>query len=156
MGFDGEAAVSQELIQIIAAGIAGCGFAMMFHIRPKYLLLVLIGAGLSWFVYLQAKSLTGNRGMAMITAAMVVTIYSEILARVVKLPVSVIYTPTVVPLLPGSHLYYCMRGFVSDSYAEFTEYGNLLLIDTLGIVLGSLIVLTFVSAITSKRNRKNQ
>ncbi len=153
MDTDGEAAVSQELIQILAAGLAGCGFAVMFHIRPRYMPLILAGASLGWAVYLFAERTIDIRSMGMIIAAMTVTIYSEIFARVVKMPVSVIYTPTVIPLIPGSHLYYCMRGFVTDSHADFIKYGGLLLEDTFGIVLGSLIILTIVSAATSRKKR---
>ena len=143
-----------EILQIIASGLAGCGFAMIFHIRPRYLPLILVGAALSWFVYLGAFRLWGIRSMAMITATMAVTVYAEIFARVVKLPVSVIYTPAIVPLIPGGNLYYSMRGFVTDSRADFIKYGELLLEDALGIVLGSLIVLTVVSALTAKRNQR--
>ena len=67
------------------------------------------------------------------------------------MPVSVIYTPTVIPLIPGSHLYYCMRGFVTDVHADFVKYGEMLLEDALGIVLGTLIVLTVVSAHTARK-----
>ena len=146
--------MSPELIQILSAGIAGCGFAVMFHIRPKFLPLVLAGASLGWFVFLLSEQTIGIRSMSMIMAAMAVTIYSEIFARIVKMPVSVIYTPTIIPMIPGSHLYYCMRGFVTDSHEDFVRYGDLLLEDTLGIVLGSLIVLTFVSALTSRRKKQ--
>ncbi len=146
--------MSPEVLQIIASGLAGCGFAMIFHIKPRYLPLIFIGAALSWFVYLGAFRLWDIRSMAMLTATMAVTVYAEIFARVVKLPVSVIYTPAIVPLIPGGNLYYSMRGFVTDSHADFIAYGEYLLEDTLGIVLGSLIILTFVSALTSKKKRK--
>ena len=142
-----------EILQIIASGLAGCGFGIMFHIKPRYLPLIVIGSALSWFVFLAALQLWGIRSMAMITAAIVVTIWSEIFARIVKLPVSVIYTPTIVPLIPGGNLHYCLRGFVTDSRADFLNYGGLLLEDALGIVLGSLIVLTAVSAMTARRKK---
>ena len=142
-----------EILQIIASGLAGCGFAVMFQIKPKYQPLIFFGSALSWVVYLAAFQLWEIRSIAMITAAMAMTIYSEIFARVVHMPVSVIYTPIVVPLIPGGNLYYCVRGFVTGSHADFTEYGGILLEDTLGIVLGSLIVLTFVSAVTSRKRK---
>lgn len=145
--------MSQELIQIFAAGFAGCAFAVIFHIRPKYMPMIFAGSALGWFVYLTAVNTLDGRAIPMIISAMAVTIFSEIFARIVKMPVSVIYTPTVIPLIPGSHLYYCMRGFVTDSRADFMDYGGMLLEDTLGIVLGSLFVLTIVSAITSKKKR---
>lgn len=143
--------MSRELIQILAAGFAGCSFAVIFHIRPKYMPMIFVGAAAGWLVYLQSMRMDISSAMAMVIAAMVVTVYSEIFARIVKMPVSVIYTPTVIPLIPGSHLYYCMRGFVTDVHADFVKYGEMLLEDALGIVLGSLIVLTVVSAHTARK-----
>ena len=143
--------MSRELIQILAAGFAGCSFAVIFHIRPKYMPMIFVGAAAGWLVYLQSMRMDISSAMAMVIAAMAVTVYSEIFARIVKMPVSVIYTPTVIPLIPGSHLYYCMRGFVTDVHADFVKYGEMLLEDALGIVLGSLIVLTVVSAHTARK-----
>lgn len=145
--------MSFEILQIIASGLAGCGFAVIFHIRLKYLPLILAGSALSWGTFLLAYHQWDVRSTAMIMAAMAVTIYSEIFARIVRMPVSVIFTPIIVPLIPGSNLYYCMRGFVTNTHADFVKFGDLLLEDTLGIVLGSLIVLTFVSALTSHQRK---
>ena len=144
------------LIQILSAGLAGCGFAVIFHIRPKYLPLLFLGSALGWYVYLMSEKIWSFRSMAMVMAAMAMTIYSEIFARVVRMPVSVIYTPIVIPLIPGSHLYYCMWGFVTDSRSDFITYGGYLLEDTLGLVLGSLFVLTFVSAIISRKKKTDK
>lgn len=153
MGTDGEVFMNRELLQIVSAAFAGVGFAMIFHIRPKYLPVAFVGAGLSWIFYLGAEKIWESHAIAMMIAALGVTIYSEIGARVVKMPVSVIYTPSIIALIPGSHLYYCLRGFVTDDHEVFMKYGSMLAVDTISIVLGSMIVLTFVSAITSRKKR---
>lgn len=148
--------MSQELLQILAAGFAGLGFGIIFLIHPRHLPVAFFGASLSWVFYLGAKEIWGSNELGMMIAALSVTAYSEIAARVVKMPVSVIYTPAIIPLIPGSHLYYCMRGFVTDSRADFVEYGIRLAEDTLSIVLGTMIVLTFVSAVAQKRKRSKK
>jgi len=146
--------VNQILMQIISAGFSGIGFAMIFHIRPKHLPVAFTGAALSWIFYIGAEKIWDSHAIAMMIAALGVTVYSEIAARVVKMPVSVIYTPSIIPLIPGSHLYYCMRGFVTDSREVFMHYGAALAEDTISIVLGSMIVLTFVSALTQRKQKK--
>ena len=143
-----------ELIQILSAGVAGIGFAMIFHIRPKHLPAAFVGAALGWFLYLMTKQVWNSNAIGMMFAALSVTVYSEIGARILRMPVSVIYTPSIIPLIPGGHLYYCMRGFVTDSHADFLKYGSMLLEDTLSIVLGTMVVLTLVSAFMQKRKRK--
>ena len=143
-----------ELIQILSAGVAGIGFARIFHIRPKHLPAAFVGAALGWFLYLMTKQVWNSNAIGMMFAALSVTVYSEIGARILRMPVSVIYTPSIIPLIPGGHLYYCMRGFVTDSHADFLKYGSMLLEDTLSIVLGTMVVLTLVSAFMQKRKRK--
>lgn len=145
-----------ELIQILSAGVAGIGFAMIFHIRPKHLPASFLGAALGWFLYLLTKQVWNSNAIGMMFAALGVTVYSEIGARVLRMPVSVIYSPAIIPLIPGGHLYYCMRGFVTDSHTDFVKYGSMLLEDTLSIVLGTMVVLTFVSAFVQKRKRKSR
>lgn len=142
-----------ELIQILSAGIAGIGFAMIFHIRPKHLPAAFLGAALGWLLYLLTKQVWNSNAIGMMFAALGVTVYSEIGARILRMPVSVIYSPAIIPLIPGGHLYYCMRGFVTDSHEDFVKYGSMLLEDTLSIVLGTMVVLTFVSAFMQKRKR---
>ena len=142
-----------EVIQILSAGIAGLGFAIIFHIRPKHLPVTFVGASLGWLLYLAAKQIWRANAIGMMFAALGVTVYSEIGARLFHMPVSVIYTPAVIPLIPGGHLYYCMRGFVTDSHADFVKYGSMLLEDTLSIVLGTMVVLTFVSALTQRKQK---
>jgi len=41
--------------------------------------------------------------------AILITIYSEIWARVLKTPATTILMPTVIPLIPGGSLYYAIR-----------------------------------------------
>ena len=108
-----------EVIQILSAGIAGLGFAIIFHIRPKHLPVTFVGASLGWLLYLAAKQVWRANAIGMIFAAL-------------------------------------MRGFVTDSQEDFVEYGSMLLEDTLSIVLGTMIVLTFVSAVAQKRKRTKE
>ena len=49
--------MNRELLQIISAGFAGIGFAMIFHIRPKHLPVAFIGGALSWVFYLGAEKI---------------------------------------------------------------------------------------------------
>lgn len=140
-----------DWLQVIAAGICSVGFSIIFRIRVKYFPVSFIGGALCWLLFLTASSIWEGRTTTMIITAICVTAYAEIAARIVKLPVPVIYSPSIIPLIPGGNLYYCLRGFVTNSRTDFSHYGMLLLEDTLGIVLGSVIVLSFVSAITAKK-----
>ena len=51
--------------------------------------------------------------------AILITIYSEIWARVLKTPVTTILMPTVIPLIPGGSLYYAMDAALRHDAPEF-------------------------------------
>ena len=51
--------------------------------------------------------------------AILITIYSEIWARVLKTPATTILMPTVIPLIPGGSLYYAMDAALRHDAPEF-------------------------------------
>lgn len=141
--------MSTDWLQILAAAIAGCGFGLIFRIHYKHFVWIFIGAGLSWFTYLFIQKNMDSRVLSMLIASIAVTVFSEIVARIRHVPASVIYIPSIIPLIPGSNLYYVMRGFISGDTELCSKFGELLLKDTFGIVMGSVIVFTVVAAINA-------
>ena len=57
----------------------------------------------------------------------------------VKAPANIFMITALIPLLPGSYLYYATAGLVSHSMAQFYDYGSRVLQATLGIEGGILI-----------------
>ncbi len=51
--------------------------------------------------------------------AILITIYSEIWARILKTPSTVILMPTVIPLIPGGSLYYAMDAALRHDMPQF-------------------------------------
>ena len=49
-----------------------------------------------------------NEYLGFFVVAILITIYSEIWARVLKTPATTILMPTVIPLIPGGSLYYAI------------------------------------------------
>ena len=60
-------------------------------------------------------------------------------------PTLLFVIPSVVPLIPGSSLYYTMSAAVSGNTREISEYGSLTLQYALSIAAGISIVWTFCS-----------
>ena len=48
------------VIQILAATLGSCGFAIVFQIKPKHIKFVAVGGALSWLSYLLFYALLGN------------------------------------------------------------------------------------------------
>lgn len=61
--------------------------------------------------------------MAYALGAAAGTLYAEILARIVKTPVTVFVITSVIPMVPGGALYYTMLGLLQGDKATFVDRG---------------------------------
>lgn len=75
--------------------------------------------------------------------------FSEIAARVVKAPASVIMIPGSIPLLPGGSLYYMMSYLVHFNSEMFFHYASETVLTGIAIALGAVIVSIAVKIFTS-------
>ena len=87
----------------------GClGFCPSFNVLGIGALLCCLGGGLSWAAYLIVVSLGGNSFIATLAAAVLVSVYSEVMARVRKCPATSYLTLSLFPLVPGLTIYQAM------------------------------------------------
>lgn len=128
------------LVQLLAGAAACVGFALWFRVRGVKIVCCALGAMLCWGVYLLAKEIYPSVFAATILASAVCGLYGQIMARVHKTPATIFTTISLLPLIPGSSLYYAMYGVVTRntalSYSKGVELGMI----CFGIVLGFLIV----------------
>ena len=73
-------------------------------------------------------------------AAMITTIYAEIMARVLKAPVAIYSNPSIIPLVPGGSLYYTMAALMAGDQQEFIARGTDTLMTALGIAVGIIAI----------------
>ena len=102
-------------IQILMGGLGTLGFNILFHIRGRKLLFATLGGVVSWAVFLALEPVLPGEGFRYFLAAAAVTVYGEVLARVMKTPTTTFLVPSIIPLIPGSALYYTMN------YATFIQ-----------------------------------
>lgn len=140
------------VIQILAATLGSCGFAIVFQIKPKHIKFVAVGGALSWFSYLLFYALLGTHAESMFLAAVSVTVYSEVMARIDKVPATLIYIPAIIPLIPGGHLYYSTGCLIAGDESGFRTYSQLFLGDAVAVVLGTVLVYTVLSLIIKKKS----
>lgn len=106
------------MIQLITGAIGSVGFGILFHIKKKYLPLAAVGGFLSWLVFLLGKEFWGNVFLPTLMAGFVTDVYAEILARICKETSTSFFVTSVIPLIPGSTLYYCMNSIVEGKYCS--------------------------------------
>lgn len=124
--------MSMELIQLITAFLGSLGFALIFNLGKKYILPGSLGGFLCWGAYLLIACVSDGIFLPSLIASAVAALYAEIVARFLKVPATVIFVSAIIPLIPGSSLFYTMSHAVSGDVHLFSVYG----INTLNYVLG--------------------
>ena len=108
------------LLPCLWALVACVGFGLIFNIQGFGILITGIGGGLGWLVYLLVMDWQGNDIFAAFVAAMSIAVYSEVMARVRKCPVTGYLQIALLPLVPGAGVYRAMRYCVEGDTELFT------------------------------------
>lgn len=111
------------LVQSIACVIGSIGFSFLFNVRGKGTILCLLGGVVCWGVYCIVEHAGGGEMTAMLLSSIVAAIYSEVMARIRKCPAIGFLVLSLIPLIPGSALYYTMNYAVRGNMAMFGTQG---------------------------------
>ncbi len=128
------------IIQLVTGALGSLGFALLFGLKKQYLVSAALGGFLSWGLYLLGMYFCDNIFLACLLASAFCALYSEIAARIQKAPTTLFFITSVVPLIPGSTLYYTCSNAVIRDWENVKNYGVLTLQYALAIAAGSCIV----------------
>lgn len=149
-----------DLIQVVTGALGALGFALIAHVRLKHLGVATLGGLLSWAIFLPFYHAWDSVFLPSLISAMVVYAWSEVMARVMKAPVTIFLVPGILPLLPGSFLYYTMQALMNNDMALFEHYGVTTIAVTLGIACGvvaaSIVVSYFIKTTEHLKQRRNK
>lgn len=143
------------IYQLFTAFLGTLGFSLIFHVGRKHTILASIGGTIAWGVFLLCNEALGvNVLLSTILSAASGQVYAEFMARLCKSPTTVFSIPAVVPLIPGSSLYYTMYAAVFRDWAGVKNFGMKTLEGTLGISIGLCLVSATLYVLTNlARNR---
>ena len=108
-------------LQIITAFLGSLGFSVLFNIRSTKLLIAGLGGMLSWSVYLLLGIYFNSDPIRYFFAAIFVTVYAEIFARIKKTPTTSYLVPAFIPLIPGGALYNTMKFALHNDWQSFGD-----------------------------------
>lgn len=131
-------------IQILMGCLGTLGFNILFHLQGKNLLLATLGGTLSWAVFLALEPLLPGEAVRYLLAAAAVTVYGEVLARLRKTPTTTFLVPSIIPLIPGSALYYTMNYALNKQWSAFVQQAFYTLQLALALAVGIIAVTTVV------------
>ncbi len=137
------------------AFLACIGFSLLFNIHGAAGMLICAGGGaLGWLVYLLAAPLFHSDITQSFLAALVISAWSEIMARLRRCPVTSYLLVALFPLVPGGGIYYTMEHAMSGETALFLES----LLHTLGLAgalaVGVLMVASLARLVTNYQNHR--
>ncbi|MGL4730805.1 MAG: threonine/serine exporter family protein [Clostridium sp.] len=136
------------LLAFIYAFISSLGFGILFNVRGRDLFFASLGGGLSWFIYKLSLHLGLSDIMALFLGTIAVSILSEICARLFKNPVTVYLICGLIPLVPGSGMYYTTFEAVRGSYNDALTKGIQTLFSAGSIAVAVMCVSTLSRLLT--------
>lgn len=101
------------------AFLASVAFGLVYNIQGFGVLICGLGGALGWFVYLVVQLLPASDILAAFVAAAAIAVFSECMARVRRCPVTGYLQVALLPLVPGSGIYYAMRHCVAGETSLF-------------------------------------
>lgn len=137
---------------------ASFAFLVIFEVRDKKALIAgSIGGALGWLAYDLTQLIEGVYYLVpYFIAALVLTAYSETMARLLKKPATVFLIGALFPLVPGTGIYQSMVYFVSGKQDAFFQSLRETLAVTGTLVAGMFFVSTIIRTISVKRRLKNR
>ena len=139
------------VIQIAAAFFGSLGFALLFGLRRRYLVPAALGGMLSWGLYLLLSLWLRSGFLVCLLAAAFSVVWAELMAHLLRSPTTLFLIPAVIPLVPGSSLYYAMSCVVRRDLESARGYGADTLEYALAIAAGMSIVIV-VRELHTRRN----
>lgn len=146
------------ILNSLYAFIASLSFCVLFNIKGTNMWAASLGGGIGWLVYLIFKAYNISSGSAMFFAAICLGIFAEIMARVLKSPVTIFVVPALIPLVPGGGMYYTMLESVQGNVSRSLEIGVETLSNAGALAIGIVLVSSFSNILMflrAKRASKN-
>ena len=126
------------IMQLVTAFVGSWGFAMLFHVRRERLLPASLGGLLAWGVYLLMGLVSGQDVVRYFFASVALTVYAEVMARVVKCPATLFLVTASIPLVPGGSLYRTMQFFMQNDLDAFSRQALTTVLLAVAIAVGML------------------
>ena len=137
-----------------ACTVALLGIAVIFDVPPKKMLWAMIGSIISCVIMLIGDKYGLDPLITNMLATAVPCVYCEIMARALKTPTTVFMIPTLLPLVPGSRLYYTMFYLFSGEQELFLDNMLVAVKICTGIAMAIIVVTGAVRWIEAAKKQK--
>ena len=137
-----------EILQIVTGCLGSLFFGILFNIRGKKLVFATLGGFLSWTLFVVFKFITPDDALRYFFVAVMIAIYAEIFARILKTPTTTFIMTALIPLIPGGSLYYTMSSLLEGNTAFFLDKAVYTLSLSTALALGIVLTHAVVKMMT--------
>ncbi|WP_096186166.1 threonine/serine exporter family protein [Evansella halocellulosilytica] len=135
----------QLLIELIITFFAIISFGVIFSV-PKRALLIGGSIGMvTWGVLQFGLTFAASTVFATALASLTAATIAHLLAKKIKIPVTTLAIPGILPLVPGSRAYFTMLSFVEGNYIQGLEFGVETMLQAGAIAAGLVFALSIFS-----------
>ena len=114
-------ALQQIMLPCLYSLIASIAFGVQFNIKLRHMIMAGIGGTLTQFIFI-AFELSGTAEMlCYFFSAAAVSVYSEIMARRLHVPVNMYLVIGIIPLVPGGYMYNTMITLIGGDTNMFFD-----------------------------------
>ncbi|MBQ9690878.1 MAG: threonine/serine exporter family protein [Eggerthellaceae bacterium] len=128
------------LLQFVFVGIGTLGFGLLWNMRTGLLLQATLGGILTWGLFYGIQLILGGIFLPALYASIFAAVYARVASVVYKAPTIMFYILSVIPLIPGSGLFYTMRSAVLEDMSRAQSYAATTGEYALAIACGIFIV----------------
>ena len=107
-----------------------------------------LGGFLSWTLFVVFKFITPDDALRYFFVAVMIAIYAEIFARILKTPTTTFIMTALIPLIPGGSLYYTMSSLLEGNTAFFLDKAVYTLSLSTALALGIVLTHAVVKMMT--------
>ena len=128
------------VIEVISAFASTLAFGVLFNIRGKNLWLAALGGMTAWLIFLLLGLVIPSEAARYLLVSVLISIYSEGMARFLHTPATTFCIVSLIPLIPGGSLYYTMANALQGNNDEFMARATYTLELAAALALGILLV----------------
>lgn len=106
-------------LQCLLAFLSCIGFTIIFNVRGKMIFYAALGGALGTLMFQVIILAFDSELTAYFAAALAISFFSETVARIHKVPVTITLIPALIPFVPGGGIYYTMVYFIDGNTTDF-------------------------------------
>ncbi|MDD6004417.1 MAG: threonine/serine exporter family protein [Firmicutes bacterium] len=130
---------------------ASLGFAILFNIRKEKMIYAAFIGMIGGVLYYMVMNYGYSEVFALFISSAVVSLLSDIAARVLKCPQTTFLICALIPLVPGGTMYYTVLRLVEGDNLMALNYGLNTIFNACSIVIGCILVSGIMKAYSKIR-----